>query len=160
MSTLNQVIIEGNAVKDTIVKEKPWGTKFGIVTLAVNRYYKDTKGNFGEEVGYYDIHIYGEFNINNLVKNGKKGSPIRVIGRLKQERWEGKDGKRTSRNYIIAQHIDFLKKAKLSDSEKDEKDNSEKSKVLANLAESYSGILKELNDTEDSITISEEESVF
>lgn len=157
MSALNQVIIEGNAVKDSSVKDKPWGTKFGVVTIAVNHYYKDRKGEFASEVGYYDVHVYGDMNLHKLVKNGKKGSPLRVIGRLKQERWETKDGKKTSRSYIVAQHLDFLKRA---NKENTEKNTDDKEKVLANLKESYSGILSELNDTENSITVNEEEATF
>lgn len=159
MSALNQIIIEGNAVKDSVVKEKPWGTKFCIVTLAVNRYFKDRNGNFGDEVGYFDIHVFGESNITKVAKFGKKGFPLRAIGRLKQERWEGKDGKKVTKNYIVAQHVDVLKKAKPED-EKSEKTIEEKKKVLENLAQSYAGILSELDDTETSIDISEEEATF
>ena len=158
MSALNQIILEGNAVKDAEVKTKPWGTKFGTLSLANNHYYKDKKGNFADEVSYFDVVIFGEGNLTNLVKNGKKGASIRVIGRIKQERWDGKDGKKFSRNVIIAQHLDFLKKPKAAGEA--EYTKTADSKVLANLVESYSGIIKELNDTEDSITVSEEEAAF
>ena len=110
MGALNQVIIEGNVVRDVSIREKPWGTKFCVVSLAVNHYYKDRQGNFAEEVGFYDVHVFGEANAQNLVKNGKKGVPLRVIGRLKQERWKNSDGKQASRNFIVAAHVDYLKR--------------------------------------------------
>lgn len=157
MSTLNQVIIEGNAVRDAQEREKPWGTKFAVLTLASNRYYKDKKGGFAEEVGFYDVHVYGDGVLDYLYRNAKKGAPIRVIGRLRQERWDGKDGKRVTRNYIVAQHIDFLKKVKAEGGAKSEED---KKKILENLASSYSGILNQLGDSEESITASEEEATF
>jgi single-strand DNA-binding protein len=158
MSALNQIILEGNAVKDAEVRTKPWGTKFGTLSLANNRYYKDKQGNFADEVSYFDVVVFGEGVLANLVKNAKKGSAIRVIGRIKQERWESKDGKRVSRNVIIAQHIDFLKKPKPAENPESEKKDDKK--ILANLVESYSGIMKELDDTEASITVDEEEATF
>ena len=158
MSALNQIILEGNAVKDAEVKTKPWGTKFGTLSLANNHYYKDRKGNFADEVSYFDVVVFGDGALANLVKNAKKGSSIRVIGRIKQERWEAKDGKKVSRNIIIAQHIDFLKKPKSDENPEYAKKNDKK--ILANLVESYSGVMKELDDTESSITVDEEEATF
>ncbi len=158
MGALNQIILEGNAVKDAEVRTKPWGTRFGALSLANNHYYKDKKGNFADEVSYFDVVVFGEGSLSNLVKNAKKGSSIRVIGRIKQERWESKDGKKVSRNVIIAQHIDFLKKPKNQENLEYTKTNEKK--ILADLVESYSGIMKELDDTEESITVDEEEATF
>lgn len=155
MSTLNQVIIEGNIVRDVSVKEKPWGTKFCVASIAVNHYYKDKQGNFADEVGYYDVHVFGENSVKSLEKIGKKGVPIRVIGRLKQDRWKNSDGKQTSRNYIVAAHIDYLKKQIA------EKKDNEKSKETQNLlADAMNGVLRKIDDIEDSITINEEDAAF
>jgi single-strand DNA-binding protein len=41
---------------------------------------------------------------NNL---GKKGRGVRVVGRLKQDRWTGNDGKQRSRISIVAEHVAF-----------------------------------------------------
>lgn len=32
---------------------------------------------------------------------------VRVVGRLKQNRWTDKDGKRTSRINVVADHVEF-----------------------------------------------------
>jgi single-strand DNA-binding protein len=38
---------------------------------------------------------------------GHKGRGVRVVGRLKQERWQDGDGKAQSKIIIVAEHIEF-----------------------------------------------------
>jgi single-strand DNA-binding protein len=38
---------------------------------------------------------------------GKKGRGVRVVGRLKQDRWTGNDGKQHSKIAIVAEHVEF-----------------------------------------------------
>ena len=38
---------------------------------------------------------------------GKKGRGVRVVGRLKQDRWTGTDGKPRSKIAIVAEHVEF-----------------------------------------------------
>ena len=155
MGALNQVIIEGNVVRDVSIREKPWGTKFCVVSLAVNHYYKDRQGNFAEEVGFYDVHVFGEANAQNLVKNGKKGVPLRVIGRLKQERWKNSDGKQASRNFIVAAHVDYLKRqTKAQDSAEEAKSKEEATK------NEIFDMTRRMNDATDSLTVDEEDAAF
>jgi single-strand DNA-binding protein len=42
--------------------------------------------------------------VNNL---GHKGRVVRVVGRLKQERWQDRDGKAQSKVVIVAEHTEF-----------------------------------------------------
>jgi single-strand DNA-binding protein len=51
-------------------------------------------------------------NCNNL---GHKGRGVRVVGRLKQERWNGSDGKAHSRVAIVAEHVEFRPEFKKGD---------------------------------------------
>ena len=37
----------------------------------------------------------------------KKGRGVRVVGRLKQDRWTDPDGKPHSRIFIVAEHVEF-----------------------------------------------------
>jgi single-strand DNA-binding protein len=37
----------------------------------------------------------------------KKGRGVRVVGRLKQDRWTDADGKPHSRIFIVAEHVEF-----------------------------------------------------
>jgi len=44
---------------------------------------------------------------DNCYNLGHKGRGVRVVGRLKQERWSGSDGKSHSRVTIVAEHVEF-----------------------------------------------------
>lgn len=107
MNAINQIIIEGNVVKDSILKETPRGTKVCIVPIATNYMYKDSNGTLQNEVGYYDIEAWGQNFSSHIVKNATKGRGIRVVGRLKQDRWKNENGKQFSKVYICADHIEF-----------------------------------------------------
>jgi single-strand DNA-binding protein len=59
-----------------------------------------------KEVSYIDIETWsktGEY----CRANGEKGRGVRVVGRLKQERWTGNDGKPRSRIAVVADHVEF-----------------------------------------------------
>jgi single-strand DNA-binding protein len=39
-----------------------------------------------------------------------KGRGVRVVGRLKQDRWQDSDGKTRSKVHIVAEHVEFKPK--------------------------------------------------
>ncbi len=107
MKQMNQIIIEGNVVRDPVSKVTTGGTAFCQWTIAVDRYYKDKDGNFTQEVGFYDIEVWGEKFTSIVIENATKGRGVRVVGRLKQDRWKTEDGQSRSKITIVAEHIDF-----------------------------------------------------
>lgn len=139
MNAMNQIIIEGNVVRDSIVRETPRGTKVVTMPIASNRVYKDTKGDFQSDVSYFDVQAWGKSFCENVAKNGVKGRGVRVVGRLKQDRWKNDEGKSVSKIYIIADHIDFKPVPKES-ARPDEASKNE----LNNLAEANLGVASEL----------------
>lgn len=104
MNALNSIILEGNLTKDGELKN----TSFSVcsLSLAVNRYYKNKDGDFIEEVSFFDVECFGKM-AEVAEKNAKKGRGIRVVGRLKQDRWTDENGKTFSKVKIIAEHIDY-----------------------------------------------------
>lgn len=104
MNALNSIILEGNLTKDGEKKN----TDFSVcsLSLAVNRYYKNKDGDFTEEVSFFDIECFGKM-AEVAEKNAKKGRGIRVVGRLKQDRWKDADGKNYSKVKVIAEHIEY-----------------------------------------------------
>ena len=59
-----------------------------------------------KEVSFYEVstwtrlaEVCGEYL--------KKGRGVRVVGRLKQDRWTDADGKPHSRIFIVAEHVEF-----------------------------------------------------
>ena len=146
MTQINQIIIEGNVVRDSQVKETPRGTKVCLISLATNRYYKDAKGAYQKETGYFDVEAWGETFCSRVIKNARKGTGLRVVGRLKQDRWKGADGKNASKVSIIAEHIDF-KVPPSSDSINSDENTEEKNSAK----EAADGIKSEITDSGDEL---------
>jgi single-strand DNA-binding protein len=105
MNNLNSILIEGNLVRDPKLRSTPKGTQVCTMSLASNRYYKRESG-FEKEVSFFNIEAWGRLG-ENAYRVGKKGRGVRVVGRLKQDRWIGADGKPKSRVTIIAEHVEF-----------------------------------------------------
>lgn len=108
MNQLNQIIIEGNAVKEPTVKEPVPGFRVASFTIGANRYHKSNNGDLTEEVSYFDIECFNQM-ADRAVKEICKGRGIRIVGRLKQDRWKDND-EYHSRVFIIAEHIEYKPK--------------------------------------------------
>lgn len=106
MNCLNQIILEGNLVKNAEIKTFVTGTKVAQFTIAVNRFYKDSNGEVVQEVSYFDIESMAICLTDML----KKGRDVRVVGRLKQDRWKDSSGKNCSKIFVIAEHIEVKPK--------------------------------------------------
>jgi single-strand DNA-binding protein len=105
MNNLNSILIEGNMVRDPLLRSTPKGTSVCTFSLASNRFFKQDTG-FEREVSFFEVETWAKLAeaCNNL---GKKGRGVRVVGRLKQDRWTGNDGKPHSKVAIVAEHVEF-----------------------------------------------------
>ncbi|MDR0383327.1 MAG: single-stranded DNA-binding protein [Spirochaetaceae bacterium] len=105
MNNLNSILIEGNLVRDPMFRSTAKGTPLCTFSLASNRYYKQDKG-MEKEVSFFDVEAWSKL-AENCRAQGYKGRGVRVVGRLKQDRWNGTDGKSHSKVSIIAEHVEF-----------------------------------------------------
>lgn len=99
-----QVVIEGNLVKDPERFDFSNGimAKFGI---GVNRYYRNAAKEPVKETSFITIQTWGAL-AEGCCRYLKKGRGVRVVGRLKQEKWN--DGKTSrDRHVIVAEHVEF-----------------------------------------------------
>ncbi len=112
MNNLNSVLLEGNLVRDpekVLVGSN--GSVMGKFSIAVNRYYKKANADAVEEVMYIGVQVWGglaEGCLNYL----KKGRGVRVVGRLRQERWEDKEGGKREKIIVVAEHVEFKPESK------------------------------------------------
>ena len=109
MNQTNSIVVDGNLVKDPVLVEPKTGFKVCRLSVAVNRWYKDENGNSVDKVSFFEAEAYGN-SAEFCNKYAKKGSPIRLVGRLQQDRWTNKEGKTDSKVYIVAEHIELLKR--------------------------------------------------
>ena len=105
MNDLNSIILEGNMVRDPQIRTTPKGTQVCTFNLASNRYFNNDNG-LEKEVSFFTVETWGKLaEVCNI--KGKKGLDVRVVGRLKQKRWLGTDGKPRERISIVAEHVEF-----------------------------------------------------
>ncbi|MDR2741109.1 MAG: single-stranded DNA-binding protein [Treponema sp.] len=105
MNSLNNILIEGNLTRDPLLRYTSRGTPVCTLRLASNCYYKQDT-DFKKETCFFDVEArvkLAEYCCNT----GHRGQGIRVTGRLKQDRWKGKDGKSHSRVTIVAVQVAF-----------------------------------------------------
>jgi single-strand DNA-binding protein len=109
MNQLNSVLIEGNATRDAELKYTNSGTAICKLSVAVNRYYKSGDG-LEKEVSFFDVDTFGKL-AERCAGKCRKGDAVRVVGRLKQNRWNASDGTARSQVIIVAEHVEFRPKA-------------------------------------------------
>jgi single-strand DNA-binding protein len=105
MNSLNSILIEGNLVRDPDFSATPNGTPVCTLAIASNRFYKKDE-QMEKEVSFFDVQAWAKLaeNCHNL---GHKGRGVRIVGRLKQDRWNDNAGKVRSKVYIVAEHVEF-----------------------------------------------------
>jgi len=59
-----------------------------------------------KEVGFFDVEAWGKL-AEACSNHGRKGRGVRVVGRLKQDRWVGTDGKNHAKVAIVAEHVEY-----------------------------------------------------
>ncbi|MDY3938908.1 MAG: single-stranded DNA-binding protein [Spirochaetia bacterium] len=105
MNNLNSILIEGNLIKDPVLKSTPNGTPVCLFSVATNRFFKQND-ELQKEVSYFDIESWASTaqSCGSLLT---KGRGVRIVGRLKQDRWNDENGNPKSRIKIVAEHVEF-----------------------------------------------------
>ena len=105
MTAMNQILLECTVSQDAETTKKTLGTvtKFPV---SYTSDYKTAEGEIVKEKAFFDIELYGGYG-EIIGASLKKGKEIRIVGRLKQERYTDFYGKEHSKVSIIAEHIDF-----------------------------------------------------
>lgn len=105
MNNLNSIIIEGNLTRDPEYHATPRGTPVCTFSVATNRFYKQDNEQ-QKEVSFFNVETWAKV-ADSCNQYLNKGRGVRVIGRLKQDRWVGQDGKNRDRIKIVAEHVEF-----------------------------------------------------
>lgn len=106
MANLNRVQIIGNVGKDPESKYVSTGQMVVKFTVAVNHNYKKD-GENKVDTEWVNFEAWGKLAeiVNQYVK---KGSPVYVEGRLKTDKFEGKDGETKYFTKVVASNVQFL----------------------------------------------------
>lgn len=101
-----QVVIEGNLVRDPEQVPISSDNTMAKFSIAVNRYYKNAQSEMIDEVMYIMVQAWGVL-AKSCLQYLQKGRGVRVVGRLRQERWADKDGTNRERIVVVAEHVEF-----------------------------------------------------
>ncbi|EBY5753526.1 single-stranded DNA-binding protein [Salmonella enterica subsp. enterica serovar Give] len=96
----NKVILMGRAGKDAEVRYTPNGTAIASLTLATEISYSDNEGKAQKETEWHDIVIFGK-KAEAAGKYFKKGMMLYFFGRIRNNKWQGTDGKMRSNKEIV-----------------------------------------------------------
>jgi len=108
MANFNKVILMGNLTRDPELRYTPKGTAVAKITLAVNRTWKNESGESKEEVSFVDVDVWGR-QAEVIGQYMKKGRPLLVEGRLKQDTWEDKNTKqKQSKLKVVLESFSFI----------------------------------------------------
>lgn len=108
MPNFNQVIIVGHLTRDPEIRYTPKGVAVTQLSVAVNRNWKSDSGEAKEEVCFVDCTAWSH-QAEVIAQFLKKGSPILVQGRLRQESWEDKNTKqKRTKLGVVVERFEFL----------------------------------------------------
>jgi single-strand DNA-binding protein len=104
--SFNQVTLMGNLTRDPELRTTPSGASVCSFSLALNRSYKNSEGNWTEATDYIDIVAWGPLG-ERVAQYLTKGRPALVSGRLQSRSWE-QDGQTRSKVEVVANDVTFL----------------------------------------------------
>lgn len=104
--SFNQVILMGNLTRDPELRQTPNGSSVCNFSLALNRSYKGSDGEWQEATDFVDVVCWGPLG-ERVEQYMSKGRPCLVNGRLQSRNWE-QDGQKRSKIEVVAQDVTFL----------------------------------------------------
>jgi single-strand DNA-binding protein len=99
----NELTIEGNLVRDPVLKYTGSGKPVCNFSIATNRFYKQGDG-FEKETSFFDVTCWGDAALD-VNERCQKGALVEIKGKLKQDRWTDREGKNISKVIIVADGV-------------------------------------------------------
>ena len=109
MDGLNQVTLIGSVGKDAETKFIGEGSQVAKFSLATNRSYKDKAGVKQTQTEWHNIEVWAE-TAKFAGQYVKKGGLVLVIGEIRYEKFDDKEGKPQQRTKIVASKIQLFPK--------------------------------------------------
>lgn len=104
MLSINKVMVTGRLTRDPETKYLASGTAVTSLSVAVNRRFLDNKTNeWRDETTFLDVETWGKL-AERCAEQLRKGRPVYVEGRLRQDTWE-RDGQKQSKLRVVAERV-------------------------------------------------------
>ena len=95
MKGMNSLTISGNVTRDAELKTTPGGTIICSFSVAVNESRKNSEGEREDYPNFINCTMFGRF-AEVMAPRLLKGTPVTVLGRIHQDRWQDNDGNNRS----------------------------------------------------------------
>lgn len=107
MASVNKVILVGNLGRDPEMRYLPSGEAIANLAIATSRKYKNKAGEMVEETEWHRVTFFGKL-AEIAGQYLKKGRSVYVEGRIKTDKYTGKDGVEKYSTQIIANEMQML----------------------------------------------------
>jgi single-strand DNA-binding protein len=108
MANLNQVNLIGHLTRDVELKHAPSGTAVANFGLAVNRKWRNDKGEDKQDVVFVEITAWARI-AEVCSEYLHKGSPVFISGRLAMDAWIDKaTNQKRSRLMVVVESMQLL----------------------------------------------------
>ena len=105
MNSLNSILIEGNVTRDPVMTTTPKSTVVCTFTVESNWFYREND-ELQNDILYLDVEVWSRL-AERCGEELTEGQGVRIVGRLKQDRWQTKGGEPRPRIKIVAEHVEF-----------------------------------------------------
>lgn len=106
MNNLNSVLLEGNLTRDPDVMTLDGNVPMTRFSIGVNRSFINKMKELTTESSFFSIVTWGK-TAELCAKHLQKGRGVRVLGRLKQERWKNDREESREKVVVVAEHVEF-----------------------------------------------------
>jgi single-strand DNA-binding protein len=107
MASVNKVILVGNLGRDPEMRYLPSGEAVANLAIATSRKYKNKAGEMVEETEWHRVTFFGKL-AEIAGQYLKKGRSVYVEGRIKTDKYTGKDGVEKYSTQIVANEMQML----------------------------------------------------
>ncbi len=109
MASFNKVILMGNLTRDPELRQTQSGASVLGAGLAVNESYTAQDGSKRDNTTFVEVSAFGK-TAEVIAKYFRKGDPILIDGRLRQESWTDKQsGQARSKIVVVVERFEFVK---------------------------------------------------
>lgn len=106
---INQVTLVGRMTRDPELRYTPEGTAVANFTLAVNRNFKNTDGEY--ETDFIQCNVWRKA-AENTANYCRKGSLIGITGRMQSRQFENREGQKVYVTEVVVERVQFLEPKK------------------------------------------------